>query len=54
MSHMECKVRQAASASMRATLRHFMAMTSPRSFEGLQIRGNRRWSFKAVDGLAAP
>jgi hypothetical protein len=43
--------RQTAPGTMLATIRHFVAMTSPRSFEGLQILRNRFWSFKAV---AAP
>jgi hypothetical protein len=41
--------RHTAPATMLATLRHLVLMTSPRSFERLQGLRSRFWSFVSVD-----
>ena len=41
--------RVAAPATMLATLRHLVLMTSPRSFERLEALRSRYWSFVRVD-----
>jgi hypothetical protein len=43
--------RHTAPGTMLATLRHLVAMTSPRSYERLQALRSRFWSFVRVDDL---
>ena len=43
--------KQTAPATMLATVRHLVLMTSPHSFERLQRLQNRFWSFVEVDTL---
>jgi hypothetical protein len=43
--------RHTAPATMLATLRHLVQMTTPRSFERLQGLRSRFWSFVSVDTL---
>jgi hypothetical protein len=43
--------RHTAPATMLATLKHLVQMTTPHSFERLQALRSRFWSFVSVDSL---